>query len=473
MSNLIMGKLFFISAVLAFSLATLTECSEENIFINGENEPEGQGPIEGGEYYVATWGSDNNPGTYEKPWASLQKAVNNAKAGDVVFIRGGIYYPTKTIELNPERGYGNNGTSNNYICFFNYPSESPVFDFANFNPSGNYITGFYLVRANFIHLKGLTIRNVEQKRDYMEAIGIYAYNSSNLIFENMTVHDCGGNAFRYAGAMGYYDIEYDSTYFINCDAYNNCDSRPRSDQGSSYLGGAADGFKTWNEPGSYFEFRGCRAWNNSDDGFDPSTDAMTVIDQCWSFKNGYLEGDGTGFKTGGILHEYSSKIMRIVKNCIAAENSASGFFLLEYPDYYRTNARIYNNFSYANGNNGYSVSRNEVHPIILAVWQNNIAYKNEDFPFGNSYQKYTESYNNWDRVDGYPGYVYSDVAPVSDNDFLSLDIDQLSNPRQPDGSLPIITFGHLADDSDLNNAGTYIGMSKNPDIGVDWKYLGK
>ena len=43
---------------------------------------------------------------------------------------------------------------------------------------------------------------------------------------------------------------------------------------------------------------GCRAWANSDDGFDISTTKQIYLSNNWSFKNGYLKGDGCGFKFG-------------------------------------------------------------------------------------------------------------------------------------------------------------------------------
>ena len=42
-------------------------------------------------YYVATTGNDANPGTITQPFASMQKGVNVAVAGDTVYLRGGTY----------------------------------------------------------------------------------------------------------------------------------------------------------------------------------------------------------------------------------------------------------------------------------------------------------------------------------------------------------------------------------------------
>lgn len=61
------------------------------------------------------------------------------------------------------------------------------------------------------------------------------------------------------------------------------------------------------------------------------------------------------------------------------------------------------------------------------------------------------------------------VRCINGGDVLSLDASQLSGSRQADGSLPAITFGHLASGSDLINAGVNVDLSYSgsaPDIGA-------
>jgi len=41
--------------------------------------------------YVATTGSDTNPGTLAAPWKTVQKAANTALPGQTVCVRGGVY----------------------------------------------------------------------------------------------------------------------------------------------------------------------------------------------------------------------------------------------------------------------------------------------------------------------------------------------------------------------------------------------
>jgi hypothetical protein len=63
---------------------------------------------------------------------------------------------------------------------------------------------------------------------------------------------------------------------------------------------------------------------------------------------------------------------------------------------------------------------------------------------------------------------------VTNEDFISIDTTGVRGPRKPDGSLPDIQFMHLAEGSDLINAGTDVGLPYNsnaPDLGAfesDW-----
>ncbi|MEZ4826240.1 MAG: hypothetical protein R3C61_08085 [Bacteroidia bacterium] len=60
------------------------------------------------------------------------------------------------------------------------------------------------------------------------------------------------------------------------------------------LGSNTDGFGCHPNPGSPGNvFRGCRAWFNSDDGFDIiRADESVVFENCWAFYNGF----STAFK---------------------------------------------------------------------------------------------------------------------------------------------------------------------------------
>jgi hypothetical protein len=495
-----MKKSIIINVMLAFFLVSLFGCSKDDIYIKG------MGPIADGDYYVATWGNDNNPGSFDSPWATWQKAFETAEAGDKVYFRGGIWYPTDYVTGNSitiiaptyidgiytGTLYGHDGTAVNPICFFNYPGETPILDCSLVNIEGHeYNNGLEIYGADFIHFKGLTIRNVYQTKvnDVAKvASGIGPYVCSNLTFENITVHDIGGRGFSVSATVGFFGITSDTTRWINCDVYNCADML------SMVPGNAADGWKCDGEAGGYFYFKGCRVWNCTDDGIDVSGSVIAVYDNCWAFNMGFKGAmDGNGFKFGGnrgigayisdgvlILGTPITESIRIVTNCLAAFNGASGFYDLEYVPYYRNNSRVYNNISYHNGT-GFTGSPNNDFPEYLTHYRNNIAYASTELtPTGDPYSAaifgvYPESHNTWDAYDPSPGswpyFVDTDTVTVSDDDFISLNPNGLSGPRQADGSLPELNFLRLKNDSDLKGAGTDVGMSNSPDIGIDWDFL--
>ena len=72
----------------------------------------------GNVYYVATSGSDQNPGTLEKPFLTLERAAQSLQAGDTCYIRGGVYRET----LRPVRS----GTADKRITYAAYNGERVV-----------------------------------------------------------------------------------------------------------------------------------------------------------------------------------------------------------------------------------------------------------------------------------------------------------------------------------------------------------
>jgi len=70
-------------------------------------------------YYVATTGSDDNPGTLKLPFRTVQKAADAMQPGETCLVRGGVYREW----INPPRG----GTSEDRrITFKAYPGEHPI-----------------------------------------------------------------------------------------------------------------------------------------------------------------------------------------------------------------------------------------------------------------------------------------------------------------------------------------------------------
>ena len=81
------------------------------------------------EYYVSPNGNDANLGTKKKPFASLTRARDAArgKQGSTVFLRGGTYYPEKTLLLTP---------ADSGLTLRAYEKETPIIN------GGRKITGW-------------------------------------------------------------------------------------------------------------------------------------------------------------------------------------------------------------------------------------------------------------------------------------------------------------------------------------------
>jgi hypothetical protein len=73
------------------------------------------------EYFVSGAGNDNNPGTRERPFRSVDKGVSVLVAGDVLNLRGGVHVGTVTIA-------GKHGTSDNPIVIRSAPGETAYID---------------------------------------------------------------------------------------------------------------------------------------------------------------------------------------------------------------------------------------------------------------------------------------------------------------------------------------------------------
>ncbi|HET9570059.1 MAG TPA: PDZ domain-containing protein [Bacteroidales bacterium] len=78
-------------------------------------------------YYLSTNGKDSNPGTFQKPFATLERAqkavmeIHKRKAV-TIYLRGGIYYLPETFVITPK----GSGTKTNPVIYKAYGNEEPV-----------------------------------------------------------------------------------------------------------------------------------------------------------------------------------------------------------------------------------------------------------------------------------------------------------------------------------------------------------
>ncbi|MHC4625185.1 MAG: right-handed parallel beta-helix repeat-containing protein [Planctomycetota bacterium] len=364
-------------------------------------------------YYVAPSGNDSNPGTQEQPLRSLEKAVEVVKAGESILVRGGTYMPSRTIAVNKS------GSKANHINLWAYPGEVAVLDFSNADDSSDGLE----IEGSFWHLKGLVIQKVGEN-------GIHVSGSNN-VFEKMITRKNGDGGIKLDDGAA-------NNVVLNCDSYLNYD---KATQGSN-----ADGFAAKHGLGKGNAFIGCRAWNNSDDGFDFMEAGNAVrVENCWSWANGRniwndlgFNGNGVGFKLGDGPGEH------VIIRCLVWANAKSGFNIQGNT----SSVTLYNNTAWDNGRN-YFFDDNNPHKL-----RNNLSFQGRVVM--------------WDGID-HQDNSWNIGAVVSGRDFLSLDDTAMNEPRKPDGSLPDSDCLRLAPQSDLIDAGIDVGLpfaGSLPDLGA-------
>jgi hypothetical protein len=368
------------------------------------------------DYYVSPMGSDTNPGTLDQPFATLQKGASVAMPGDIVYLRGGTYRVVKPDTTNAGIAITKSGTSDSKrIGFWAYQGETPVFDFSDLMISTTSYTNGFTVSGSYLHFKGIQIKNVPMLM--YSNNGMSVSNASNDIFEQMSFHHNNGTGLFIGKGNGGHRV-------LNCDSHDNYD--PTSNQGD---GQNADGFGLhYQTAGAVSTFSGCRAWWNSDDGYDfINQEVSGVIENSWAMGNGYIKsgtarpgaGNGSGFKVG------SSKtgVRHSVHNNLAWKNVANGF----YANHSSGGNDWYNNTSYNNGvqfNMLASDPSDASITIILMGERVHHMRNNLGFPSRNS---------NMDGVDTASNAWDLSLTPAA-MDFASVDDAGFMGPRQPDGS---------------------------------------
>lgn len=116
----------------------------------------------GTDYYISTGGHDGNDGTsLASPFATLQKAINQAVAGDTIHVRGGTYRE----EVMASTGGGAPGA---YLTITAHENEVPVF------MGSDIVTGWQLHQGAIWKKTGWTIdsQQVFCNERYLQQIGI-------------------------------------------------------------------------------------------------------------------------------------------------------------------------------------------------------------------------------------------------------------------------------------------------------------
>jgi parallel beta-helix repeat protein len=150
-------------------------------------------------YYVSASGNDNNPGTIESPFKTIQKAVDLATAGTTIYVREGTYVEVVSI-------HGKKGVPPAPIRLLAYPGETPVIDGQRTIPSNEFAGLLSIDNSEYIEVNGFNISNsagrgvyarngtqiklLNNYIDYSERMGITIKTNHSLI-ENNHIYQCG------------------------------------------------------------------------------------------------------------------------------------------------------------------------------------------------------------------------------------------------------------------------------------------
>jgi len=406
-------------------------------------------------FYVSPAGTSSGNGSLANPYNFSAAIGKTLTANDSVIIRGGMY------NFISAQNISKSGAANGYLHIVAYQGESPVFDFRKqlYSSSSQGVK----LSGSYVHLKGIIVQGAGDN-------GIQMTGSNNIIEHCTTRWNCDSGMQMKTGS---------NNLILNCDSYENFDYESGGIATPDF-GGNADGFadKQYTNAGTN-TYKGCRSWRNGDDGWDSyEKTGNTVYDSCWSYamapatfdmtdnirfktdsatwfyqfkdvaSGRYIMknyGNGNGFKLGGNYTVNNAT----VHNCLSAGNKVKGYDQ-------NNNAGImtvYNCTSYNNGNN-YGFSNSTYGKLII---KNCASLSSKGSNSFNS-KSVTQAYNSWN-----PGFTC--VAA----DFINLDDAQLLNDRKQDGSLPEISFLHLASTSGMIDKGIDVGLpfvGLAPDLGA-------
>jgi hypothetical protein len=359
------------------------------------------------ELFVAPAGADANPGTIDRPLATLHRAVELATPGTTIALRAGRYAPATNIRIMKD------GTASAPYTITAYRGENVVLDGENMphTPAPldasipNLERGVLHIEADHWRIVDLDIVN--------GPYAIFCRDCSTNTFDRLVTRDNYESGLQIQGASS-------NNQVINLDSHGNRDPRKN--------GESSDGLAIKEGSGTGNVVRGARLWNNSDDGFDAWEFLSPItIEGSVAWGNGFnrwnlpdYTGDGNGWKLGGGDEDLPAG--HIVRNSIAFDNAVGGFIDNANPGA----LHLDRNTAWRNGGTGFDVAD------ARATLTRNLSVANRTAA---SLGASTSTGNSWDL-----GGTWS---------LVGTDPSVITGPRTASGAIPSTTFLRPANGADV------------------------
>lgn len=313
-----------------------------------------------------------NPGTENLPWLTIQHAVDVVEAGDIVYVKAGLY--SERVDLTGTNGTeGNSGNeTNGYITYEAFPGDSVILDGTSYSSWGSaFMSGKWAggSRAmDYIQLKNFIIRNYPDQGITFEndsADPSNSVGSHHIIIENVTVYNNGNVGILFEGGTEPNGTSHD-IIIRGCRAHNN------NNHGIKFTGDAAGIYNREHIHDSSIE--NCISHDNLFMGIHVSTGNYNIIvrnnssynngrqgigaheiwDSVYMGNHVYSNGQGPESEDEGIV-VWSSRNVSITRNII---HNNPGYGLKFWNDLNGSSHTAHNNVIYYNGEGGLLISTN-------------------------------------------------------------------------------------------------------------------
>jgi Right handed beta helix region len=384
-------------------------------------------PGRGRQLHVSPTGSATGDGLTPSTAYDFDTARSQATAGDTLLLQPGKYTVPYQAGSKNTLVLSRQGSADQRIRViaqggraefdFSFPEQAWVQDSYGFLVSGSYwsLCRIDITRAGYQ--------------------GAYVTGQHNT-FEDCTFHDNRNTGLEINKGGAY-------TSVVNCDSFRNYDPKK--------LGSMADGFGPKETQGPGNRFYGCRAWENSDDGFDAyESPEVVVFERSYAFRNGVdvwgydgFAGNGNGFKVGGAARQANHRLTQ----CAAFANPVKGFD----QNNNTGGLTLFNCLAFGNGTN--FALRGALNAGQRHDLRNNVSVGASD-----AISNASELNNSWNLS-----------SKATSADFEDLEVSHGMAPRAADGSLPNDAFLRLAPGSPLIDSGVDVGLpyeGEAPDLGV-------